>query len=52
LKKPIVPVIVGKGNAWRETVIGLLVSSEDTEPVDMQNVNDDNEYKNCLKKIQ
>ena len=27
LKKPVVPVIVGQGDKWRQTVVGMLIAS-------------------------
>ncbi|XP_031566879.1 uncharacterized protein LOC116301857 [Actinia tenebrosa] len=52
LKKPIIPVVVGEGSDWRDTVIGLLVSSQETEIIDMQSVTTEENYRNALEKIE
>lgn len=52
LKKPIIPVVVGEGSGWQETVIGLLVSSQETEIIDMQSVTTEESYRNALEKIE
>ncbi|XP_048580168.1 uncharacterized protein LOC116604300 [Nematostella vectensis] len=51
LRKPIVPVIVGTGQKWQQTVVGLLVTSQNTEPVSMHGISSDEGYRGALDKI-
>ena len=43
LKKPVVPVIVGEGNEWESTVVGLLVAGQENLPINLQDVNTEEE---------
>ena len=50
LKKKVVAVIVGTGNDWSNTIIGMLVSGCDASPIDMRNIGE-SEYEEKLKEI-
>lgn len=51
LGKPLIPIIVGTGNAWRDTVVGLLISTNDIEVLDFQNVTDENSYQQKMNTL-
>ena len=51
LKKPVVPVIVGSGYEWQGTVVGLLVSSQEVQPINLQDVSSDEEYRSKIEDI-
>ena len=38
LQKPVIPIIVGEGDDWKNSVIGTLVSTNHLSPVDLQNI--------------
>lgn len=50
LKKKVVPVIVGTGDKWTNTIIGMLVSGCDVETIDMRDIKFD-EYESKLGEI-
>ena len=50
LKKKVVPVIVGTGNNWGNTIIGMLVSGCEVTPIDMRNIGE-SDYEEKLKEI-
>ena len=41
LRKPVIPIVVGEGDDWKQTVIGALVSTNEREPIGLQNVTDE-----------
>ena len=52
LKKPVVPVIVGEGNEWESTVVGLLVAGQENQPINLQDVNTEEELQLKALEIQ
>ena len=50
LKKKVVPVVVGKGNKWLDTIIGMLVSGCQVEAIDMREVQSES-YDSKLSEI-
>lgn len=46
-----VPVIVGSGYKWKETVVGLLVSSQEMQAIDLQDVHSEDQYRNRIQDI-
>ena len=50
LKKKVVAVIVGTGNDWSNTIIGMLVSGCEASPIDMRNIGE-SDYEEKLKEI-
>lgn len=52
LKKPVVPVIVGADNDWRSTVVGLLVAGQEIQPINLQDVNSEQELQQKIQEIQ
>jgi hypothetical protein len=50
LKKKVVPVIVGNGNKWSNTIIGMLVSGCDVDTIDMREIEGD-VYERKLEEI-
>ena len=38
LKKKVVPIIVGTGNKWMNTIIGMLVNGCDVEAINMREI--------------
>jgi len=36
LAKKVIPVIVGKGDEWKQTVVGMLLASQNIEPISIQ----------------
>ncbi|XP_047126629.1 uncharacterized protein LOC124807920 [Hydra vulgaris] len=51
LNKTIIPVVVGKGNDWKLSVVGALLSSYDSQLINMQDVYDHNKLNKVFKKI-
>ena len=49
--KPIVPILVGSGDDWRSTVVGLLLSSHDKDPVNLQQINEESDMKKMVSQI-
>lgn len=50
LKKKVVPIVVGTGNKWSNTIIGMLVSGCDVNAIDMREV-EGNTYESKLEEI-
>ena len=47
-----VPVIVGDDNEWESTVVGLLVAGQENLPINLQNVNTEEELELKALEIQ
>ena len=43
LSKPVVPVVVGTGEDWKLSVIGCLLSTNDKDPINIQEVSNEKE---------
>ena len=52
LKKPVVPVIVGADNDWKNTVVGLLVAGQDNQPINLQGVTSEDVLQEKIQEIQ
>ena len=50
LKKKVVPIIVGTGDKWNNTIIGMLVSGCDVDIIDMREIQAD-DYEGKLGEI-
>ena len=50
LKKKVVPIIVGSGDKWNNTIIGMLVSGCNVGTIDMRGI-DGSEYEKKLEEI-
>eukprot|EP00794_Sanderia_malayensis_P015993 gene15993-17604_t len=51
LAKPIIPIVVGKDDEWKETVIGALIAHGDVEGVNLQNVTNQEQLRGKIKTI-
>ena len=51
INKPVVPIVVGSGDDWRSTVIGILLSSRDKDPVNLQQINEESEIEKMVSQI-
>ena len=51
LNKKVIPVIVGTGDEWRETVVGTLLDSGEQEVINFQNTNDEYDFASKIKKL-
>ena len=49
--KPVVPIVVGSGDDWRSTVVGILLSSRDKDPVNLQQINEESEIEKMVSHI-
>ena len=49
--KPAVPLVVGTGTGWRETVIGALLATHEQTPIDLQGVDDEDVLDECLEQL-
>jgi hypothetical protein len=50
LKKKVVPIVVGTGDKWNNTIIGMLVNGCDVATIDMRGI-DGSEYEEKLQEI-
>ena len=51
LQKTVIPLIVGKGDDWKTSVIGSLVTNGNNKPINLQDVTSHQSLMNCLKPL-
>lgn len=51
LNKPIIPIIVGDGDDWKTSVIGALVTGSDRDPIDLQNINNQQVFNQRIEEL-
>ena len=51
LNKPIIPVVVGKGSDWKQSVVGALMSTYDGQLINLQGVYDHKKLNKAFKKV-
>ena len=52
LEKPILPLIVGTGNNWQETVVGMLIKvNTQFQPIDLRHLNTESDLSTSTEKI-
>ena len=52
LGKPVIPIVVGEGSHWKQTVIGALVSTNERNPLDLQNITDRSSLDEKIKELE
>ena len=51
LEKKVVPIIVGSGDNWKNTTIGALLASRGIKPIYLQNISQEDHFKEKLTEI-
>lgn len=51
LNKPVVPIIVGKGDEWKQSVVGALIVTHNDEPVSLQGTYSETDFEKKFEEI-